>query len=107
MGKDAEEGVIFASRVCSAPGFCDYSSVFPLQNWRGRMPIEIIFPLKVCRIGSWEWRAPCPNLPLQFLNGWNEGEYERQSTVPLKSGRSSEKEEAASAAFNYSSYLTT
>lgn len=85
--KDKEEGIIFAERWCSAPGQCEYNPTFPFQHWRGRMPFDIIFPLRRCRVGSLPVRIPCPNRPLHLLRGWNKGEYQRQSYVaPTRAG---------------------
>lgn len=79
--KDTKEGIIFTERSCSAPGECQYNPTFPFQHWQGRMPLELVYPMKKCRVGSLLSHTPCPNLPLQFLRGWNKGEYQRQSFV--------------------------
>lgn len=79
--KDFEQKVIYMSRQCSAPGQCQYNPTFPLQHWRGQMPLDIMYPLKQCRVGSLPVRTPCPNSPLSLLRGWNKGEYEKQSFV--------------------------
>jgi len=82
---DRQNGIVYKDRTCETPGACTYSKNFPLQFWDGQMPLDVIFPLKPCRLGL-AWRhTNCPNKPLDMLRYWNThaglGEYERQSLV--------------------------
>jgi len=79
--KDVNLHAVFFSRSCTAVGMCKYSRGFPFQYWDGRMPIDIIYPLGRCRIGSGLQDIFCPNMPLELLRGWNMGEYSNQSVV--------------------------
>jgi len=86
---DAAQRLIYAGRICAMPSQCEYASSFPFQQWDGRMPMDVIYPMGSCRVGglgSW-WRTPCPNKPIEFLRGWNRCEYMRQSVVPFSSGK--------------------
>ena len=40
--KDVEQGIITGNMGAN----------FPLQAWKGRMPMEIIYPMSLCRMGS-------------------------------------------------------
>merc|ERR1712079_226783 len=85
MVKDVAQGLIYASRSCSTSGQCVYKSEFPLQNWNGKVPWNVIYPLRQCRVGDSAWRVPCPNKPVELIRGWNNGEYQAQSVVPIAS----------------------
>jgi len=83
VARDEDSGLIFAERSCSlASGLCEYHPVFPFQQWSGQMPSDVIYPMTRCRVGSGGWhRVLCPHRPLEFLRGWNHGEYRDQSLV--------------------------
>merc|ERR1712060_281815 len=81
MVKDADQGLIYASRSCTAPGECTYLAAHPLQQWGGKVPWSVIYPVRPCRVGSVAWLAPCPNKPVDLIKGWNAGEYEAMSLV--------------------------
>merc|ERR1719265_2406104 len=96
--KDPRENVIFTTRSCSPDGSCEYNPTFPFQYWQGRLPVDLIYPMKKCRVASLSDQTPCPNKPLQFLRGWNRGEYQRQSFVapsPTELAQASESPQAA------------
>lgn len=82
--RDDTAGVMYAERKCWTTGRpCEYSPVFPFQVWGGRLPLGIIFPLRPCRLGLGGLRqALCPHRPVEFLRGWNQGEY-LESPAPL------------------------
>lgn len=86
--KDLSHHVIYFTRTCTGPGECQYSRGFPLQHWQGQMPMDVIYPLGRCRMGSSLQGVFCPNMPLELLIGWNQGEYRNQSVVVPLDGRS-------------------
>lgn len=46
---------------------------YPFQHWGGRLPLELIHPLATAL--CYGRPVPCPNRPLELLEGWNGGEY--------------------------------
>jgi hypothetical protein len=46
---------------------------YPFQRWGGRLPLGLVHPLAAAL--CYGRPVPCPNRPLELLEGWNGGEY--------------------------------
>ncbi len=51
----------------------DLPDAYPFQTWQGRLPRDLVFPLRQAR--CYAQTAPVPQQPLTILRGWNGGEY--------------------------------
>ncbi|CAE7747685.1 unnamed protein product [Symbiodinium pilosum] len=63
---------------------------YPLQAWGGQMPLDVVYPFTMCRLGA-AWRlVKCPAKPLELLHHWNTeegtgaGEYVRNGRAAME-----------------------
>ncbi|CAK0866719.1 unnamed protein product [Prorocentrum cordatum] len=61
---------------CFPDGRCAFDpGASPLQRWGGQLPVDVVFPLRQCRLGSPGARVSCPSRPVEMLQGWNSNAY--------------------------------
>jgi hypothetical protein len=70
------QGIIQQTRRCFPDGRCEFDPrASPLQRWGGQLPVDVVFPLRQCRLGSPGARVSCPSRPVEMLQGWNNNAY--------------------------------
>ncbi|CAK0866720.1 unnamed protein product [Prorocentrum cordatum] len=75
-GPASHRDVIQQPHRCFPDGRCAFDpGASPLQRWGGQLPVDVVFPLRQCRLGSPGARVSCPSRPVEMLQGWNSNAY--------------------------------
>jgi len=89
-----QDGFAFQHTLRDVPGCAKNTRPLPLlcftyelpyfQHWHGKLPLRLVYPFTNCLL--FQRTVPCPARPIEFLLGWNGGEYDLSGyclAVPL------------------------